>query len=131
MINMQGAGAAGGVGGALAAMLGAQLMPGAQMVLDALHFDERVAGSDFIVTGEGRIDAQTLMGKAPAVILQRALRLDIPVIAVGGTVVWCDELRKSPFKAIVPLVTDDTPLEEAMKPSVTRENLRRVAREVR
>ena len=129
--DMQGAGAAGGVGGALAAMLGAQLMPGAQMVLDALHFDERVAGSDFIVTGEGRIDAQTLMGKAPAAVLQRALRLDIPVIAVGGTVVWCDELRKSPFKAIVPLVTDDTPLEEAMKPSVTRENLRRVAKEVR
>lgn len=125
--DMPGAGAAGGVGGTLAAMLGARLLPGAQMVLDALHFEARVADCDYIFTGEGCIDAQTLMGKAPFTVLQRALRLDIPVVAVGGRVKWCDELRRSSFMAIVPLVTDDTPAEEAMRPCVARENVKRVA----
>lgn len=127
VIDMPGAGAAGGVGGALAAMFGARLMPGAQMVLDALCFDEKIVGCDCVFTGEGRVDAQTLMGKAPFAVLQRAMLLDIPVVAVGGMVEWCEELRRSSFKAIIPVVSDDTSLEEAMSPSVARENVRRIA----
>lgn len=127
VIDMPGAGAAGGVGGALAAMFGARLMPGAQMVLDALCFDEKIVGCDCVFTGEGRVDAQTLMGKAPFAVLQRAMLSDIPVVAVGGMVEWCEELRRSSFKAIIPVVSDDTSLEEAMSPSVARENVRRIA----
>lgn len=127
VVNVPGAGAAGGVGGALEAMLGAELRPGAMMVLDALRFNEVVADCDYVFTGEGCVDAQTLMGKAPAVILQRAVRLGVPVVAVGGIVEWCEQLRKSLFKAVYPLVVDKSSLDEAMRPHVTRENVRRVA----
>ena len=124
---MPGAGAAGGIGGSLAALLGARLVPGADMLLDAMHFDEAVSGSDYIFTGEGRIDAQTLMGKAPAAVMRRAVAAGIPIVAVGGTVEWCPRLRESAFCAIFPVLVDDTPIEEAMKPSVARRNVRRAA----
>ena len=124
---MPGAGAAGGIGGSLAALLRARLAPGADMLLDAMHFDVAVAGSDYIFTGEGRIDAQTLMGKAPAAVMRRAVAAGIPVVAVGGTVECCPRLRESAFSAIFPVLVDDTPIEEAMKPSVARRNVRRAA----
>ena len=78
-----GAGAAGGVGFA-ALLLGAELAPGIDLVLDLIGFDTVVAGADLVVTGEGSLDAQSLHGKAPVGVASRAARHGVPVVAVCG-----------------------------------------------
>jgi len=82
--DQRGAGAAGGVGWALLT-LGAEIKPGIEVVLDLVGFDEVVAGSDLVVTGEGRLDEQTLAGKAPAGVARRARRLGVPVLTLCGS----------------------------------------------
>ena len=77
-------GAAGGLAGGLWAHLGAELVPGADYVLDAIGFDEALAGAESVVTGEGRLDAQTLEGKAVAAVAARAGAAGIPCDAVTG-----------------------------------------------
>jgi len=83
--ELPGAGAAGGLGAALAS-LGAQLVPGAPAVLDLLGFDERLAGSDVVVTGEGRVDATTTQGKAPGEVAARAVAAGVRCVVFGGRV---------------------------------------------
>jgi glycerate kinase len=80
-----GAGAAGGVGFALLAILGARLRSGAELVLDASHFDERVRGAALCVTGEGRLDAQSVFGKASLTVARRASAAGVHVAAVVGS----------------------------------------------
>lgn len=125
--TMPGAGAAGGLGGGLVALLGAKLCKGIDAVLDTVHFDKLLKGCDLVVTGEGRIDRQTVMGKAPSGVLRRATEKGIPVIAIGGGVEPCKELDESGFSAIHSINTEGLPLSIAMQPEVTRENLRRMA----
>jgi len=84
--NLPGAGAAGGLGAGLAAFLGARLRPGAKFVLDLLDFDARLAETDLVVTGEGRLDGQTAFGKAPAEVARRAQRAGIPCVALAGSI---------------------------------------------
>jgi len=79
-----GAGAAGGVGFGAAAVLGAVLRPGADLVLDAIGLDALLAHADLVVTGEGALDEQTLRGKAPARVAAAARRAGVPVVAVAG-----------------------------------------------
>lgn len=81
-----GAGAAGGAGFGLMALLGARLRPGFDLVADLLGFDERLARADLVITGEGRLDAQTLRGKGPAGVASRARAAGIPVLAVAGRI---------------------------------------------
>jgi glycerate kinase len=77
-------GAAGGLAGGLWARYGATLLPGAPWVLDALDFDERIARAGAVVTGEGRLDAQTLEGKLVSEVARRARNAGVPVHAVVG-----------------------------------------------
>jgi glycerate kinase len=80
-----GAGAAGGVGFAALAVLGAQLRPGIDLLLDLLGFDRLVAGADLVVVGEGSLDEQSLRGKAPVGVARRARAAGVPaVVAVCG-----------------------------------------------
>jgi glycerate kinase len=79
-----GAGAAGGVGFAALAVLGAQLRPGVDLVLRLLGFAEQLPGSVLVVTGEGSLDAQTLAGKAPAGVARAVRGSGVPVVAVAG-----------------------------------------------
>ena len=79
-----GAGAAGGVGFALVAALGAELRPGIALLLDLLGFADRVAGVDLVVTGEGSLDVQSLRGKAPVGVAAAAGAAGVPVVAVCG-----------------------------------------------
>lgn len=79
-----GAGAAGGVGFAALALLGAELRPGIDLVLELVRFDEQLEGVDLVVTGEGSLDQQTLHGKAVAGVAARAAQREIPVVAVCG-----------------------------------------------
>ncbi len=85
LMHMPGAGAAGGAGGGLVALLGARLESGAALVCDALHLEEHLQGADLVIVGEGRMDAQTVYNKAPIVVAQRARKLGVPVIAVAGS----------------------------------------------
>ena len=80
-----GAGAAGGAGFALRAVLGAEIRSGAELVLEAARFDARVAHADLCVTGEGRIDGQSAFGKASVTVARHARRARVPVIAVVGS----------------------------------------------
>jgi len=84
--DMPGAGAAGGLGAGLAAFLGAELRSGIEIVLDAVEFDDVVAGADLVITGEGKIDAQTAYGKAIFGVLKRSKKAGVPVIALAGSV---------------------------------------------
>ncbi|HET6988693.1 MAG TPA: glycerate kinase [Kribbella sp.] len=79
-----GAGAAGGVGFAALALLGAGLRPGIDLVLDLVGFHEKLAGADLVITGEGALDEQTLHGKAVAGVAAAAASSGIPVVAVCG-----------------------------------------------
>ncbi|ONI73834.1 glycerate kinase [Kribbella sp. ALI-6-A] len=80
-----GAGAAGGVGFAALAVLGAKLAPGIELMLELVGFRDRLAGVDLVVTGEGALDEQTLRGKAVAGVAAAASAAGIPVVAVCGT----------------------------------------------
>ena len=79
-----GAGAAGGLGAGLIAFLGAELRPGIDVVMDAVRFDERLASSDAVVTGEGKLDGQSLRGKTVGGVVQRAKSSGVPVGVVCG-----------------------------------------------
>lgn len=120
--SMSGAGAAGGLGYAFVAFFGARLQRGVDMVLDAVGFDSIIEGADLVITGEGRIDAQTLTGKTPYGVLQRASRQNIPVIALAGSVALDDS---SGFTVIRQITPPDMQLSEAMLPAVASANLRR------
>ncbi|MGM9618276.1 MAG: glycerate kinase, partial [Oscillospiraceae bacterium] len=83
---LPGAGAAGGFGAGCAAFFGGQLRSGIETVLDQLRFDERLRGCDLVVTGEGRLDGQSLRGKVVAGVAKRAKRQGVPVAALVGAV---------------------------------------------
>lgn len=84
--NRPGAGAAGGLGAGLMAFLDAEPRPGVDVVLDAMRFRDRIADADLILTGEGRLDAQTRRGKAVAGVAQIGCEMGIPVIALAGRI---------------------------------------------
>lgn len=128
--QIAGAGAAGGLGGGFKALLGARLERGIDMVLNAMQFDRIIAGSDLVITGEGRIDRQTTMGKAPSGVLREATAQDIPTIAIGGAVQVCDELEHSGFAAVLPIVAGPVMLEVAMQREVAIANVRRTATQI-
>lgn len=84
--GLPGAGAAGGLGGGMAAFLGCRLEPGIEVVLDAVRFDERLHGADLVFSGEGRLDSQSLRGKVVAGVAGRCKRGGVPLIAVVGDI---------------------------------------------
>ncbi|TNF99407.1 MAG: glycerate kinase [Gammaproteobacteria bacterium] len=90
--DIPGSGAAGGLGGGLVAFLNAQLKPGAEVVLDLTDFEQKVSGADLILTAEGRLDEQTAYGKVPAVVAKRAQAMEIPCLAIAGSI--GDEMHK-------------------------------------
>jgi glycerate kinase len=83
--RMPGAGAAGGLGAGLTAFLGARLQPGVQIVSDLVRLEDRLRGCDLVITGEGRMDGQTVYGKTAAGVARAARRLGIPAIAICGS----------------------------------------------
>ena len=86
MSGMPGAGAAGGMGAGMAAFFGAELKMGIEVVLDAVRFEEIIAGADMILTGEGKIDGQSLRGKVVIGVARRARASGIPVVAIVGDI---------------------------------------------
>jgi len=84
--EVPGAGAAGGMGGGMLAFFGARLQMGITTVLDALAFEQKARGADFIFTGEGKLDTQSLRGKVVVGVARRAQKIGVPVIAVVGDI---------------------------------------------
>ncbi|WP_144509648.1 glycerate kinase [Bacillus sp. FJAT-22090] len=84
--NRSGAGAAGGLGGAFLAFFPVELKPGIEVVLEAIDFTKQIENADFIITGEGKSDRQTLSGKAPIGIANVAKKHGIPVVLLSGIV---------------------------------------------
>lgn len=83
--SLKGGGAAGGMGATLQGILGADISSGIDLVLNTLNFDEQVRGADLVITGEGRLDAQTSRGKGPAGVISRAHAHGCPSIALAGS----------------------------------------------
>lgn len=83
--DVPGAGAAGGTGAGLMAFLDARLVRGAPLVVQTAGLDEALKGADLVITGEGRIDAQTAFGKAPGEVARRAQAAGVPVLFLAGT----------------------------------------------
>jgi glycerate kinase len=84
--DLPGAGAAGGLGAGLVAFCNARLRPGAEVVLDLVELDRHLAGTDLVLTAEGRVDGQTRFGKAPGAVGVHARRAGVPCIAIAGGV---------------------------------------------
>ncbi len=108
MAHVPGAGAAGGIGYAALAVLGATARPGIELVLDMLNFETQLAGTDLVITGEGRLDDQSFQGKAPSGVLTAAARQGIPVVAVCGSSLLPTAPRYPDFDAVHAL-TDIAP----------------------
>ena len=121
----RGAGAAGGLGYAFLQFMDAKAKSGADILLETAGFDKIVDGADLIVTGEGSADEQTLMGKISGRVLKYGIRKRVPVMLIAGRVSGAEALLHAGFtyvKCITPL---GMPLEEAMRPAVAKENIRK------
>ena len=113
--NVPGAGAAGGLGAAVVAFLGAELRPGIEIVMEATHFADHLKDADLVITGEGKIDAQTLRGKTIMGVLRTAKSAGVPVLALAGAVEPEGYgLLDHGAIAVVPIVSEPMPLDEAL-----------------
>ena len=111
-----GAGAAGGLGAGAMGFLGAQLRPGIDAVMDFTRFKERLEGQNLVITGEGKIDQQTLHGKLIYGITQKAAVENVPVIALCGTLFASpDDVSAIGLKAAYSILNRPMSLEEALK----------------
>ena len=121
--NMPGAGAAGGLGYAFMQYLGAECKSGIELLLDIAKFDEKLHGAQLVITGEGSADSQTLMGKLPMGILQRAKQQDIPTMLIAGRIKNRQQLLDAGFSQVECINPSDLPLEEAMNPERAKSNI--------
>ena len=128
--QIPGAGAAGGMGGGMVALLNATITPGTKVVLDAIRFKERITGAKFIITGEGKSDRQTLMGKIPFGILEEANQQGIPTLLLSGSIEDVDDLNRAGFLGTFSTTPRPMSLAQAMIPDVARNNIRETARQI-
>lgn len=122
--NAPGAGAAGGLGFAFLRFLGGELKRGVELVLEETSFDSFARQTDIVVTGEGRLDAQTAMGKAPCGVAEHAKRYSKKVIAFAGCVTRdANILNSKGIDAFFPILRSVVTLDEALNKANAAENL--------
>jgi glycerate kinase len=122
--NFPGSGAAGGLGFGFLSFLNARLERGIDVVLNIIGFDAIIEGADLIITGEGRIDSQTLTGKTPSGVLRRAKIQGVPVMAIGGSVTLNPRTAiEAGFAGVYAVAPEGMPLETAMQPSIAADNI--------
>ena len=119
-----GAGAAGGLGYAFMQFLNGKMQSGAELLLKLLDFDNIIANADLIITGEGKSDSQTLMGKLPAIIMQHACRYHIPTLLISGQIEDHEHLMAAGFRAACGVTPADMPLHKAMMRDQAIANIR-------
>jgi glycerate 2-kinase len=115
LANLPGAGAAGGLGVGLMAFAGAQLKTGIEAILDTVGFDKMLGQADIVITGEGRIDGQSVFGKVPMGVAKRAKKYGKPTMAIVGSIgPGSESLYQHGLSSILSIVNGPMPLEEAM-----------------
>jgi glycerate kinase len=126
--NMPGAGAAGGLGYAFLQYMNAECRSGIDLLLDSIHFDDQLQDADLVITGEGSADRQTLMGKLPYGILQRAKKCGVPVTLIAGRIADEQILLNAGFSRVACINPPGIPFEIAMRPDTAKENIRKTVR---
>lgn len=129
VLELAGGGAAGGMGAGLYAFCGAQLRQGIEIVTDALKLDEQIADADLVITGEGRIDSQTIHGKVPVGVARIAKRYNKPVIGIAGSLTAdVGVVHEHGLDAVFSVIYTICTLEEALDNAA--ENVRMSARNI-
>lgn len=128
VLNIPGAGAAGGIGGTLGGVLGASMVQGIQKVLDISGLDSKLESCDIVITGEGRADAQTLRGKVPVGVLEYVRAHTVPVhrpkvILIAGQVSDRQQILNAGFDAVLQITPEGMPLSEALDPVTASANI--------
>ena len=128
VLNIPGAGAAGGIGGALGGVPGASMVQGIQKVLDISGLDSKLESCDIVITGEGRADAQTLRGKVPVGVLEYVRAHTVPVhrpkvILIAGQVSDRQQILNAGFDAVLQITPEGMPLSEALDPVTASANI--------
>jgi len=127
----EGAGAAGGLGFAFLSYLDANLKPGIELVLDAVDMEKSMEGAELVFTGEGRLDYQTAMGKAPVGIAKLAKKHGAKVIALAGAVIeGAEKCNENGIDAFFPILRRIVTLDEAMDPETAKQNMVKTAEQV-
>lgn len=127
--EIEGAGAAGGLGWSLLAFLHADLKRGIDIVLEAVDFENEVQDADLVITGEGRIDSQTIYGKTPIGVAKAAKSYDVPVIGIAGSISRdSDAVYQHGIDALFSIVPGSVPLEDAIEHAA--EYMERTARDI-
>lgn len=128
---LPGAGAAGGLGGGFVAFLDSILKPGIDIVLQHIELKKHLISADFVITGEGRIDFQSIMGKTPVGVSKLAKEVGIPVIALAGSVTDdAIETHNYGIGAIFSIINSPITLEEAMSKNMASKLVKKNAEEV-
>ncbi|KEY46154.1 glycerate kinase [Citrobacter amalonaticus] len=129
VMNAPGAGAAGGMGAALLGLLGADLKPGVEIVINALQLERQVADASLVITGEGRLDSQSICGKTPIGVARCAKRYQKPVIALAGGLTQDHQIvHEHGLDAVFSVLTRIATLPEALEDA--EYNLRISARNI-
>lgn len=129
--ELKGAGAAGGLGGGFSAFLNAELKPGVKIIFEHLKMEAHVKEADLVIIGEGRLDAQTSMGKAPSGIAKLASKHGIPVVALAGSVADdATSAHATGISAMFSIADGPMSLEEAMEPERARHLVKKTATQV-
>ncbi len=119
-----GSGAAGGLGFAFRSFLQGELKSGVSLILEETGFSEKMQGADLVITGEGRLDEQSAMGKAPIGVAKLAKEQGIPVIAFAGAVTeGAKACNQAGIDAYFPILREITTLEDAMEKETAKKNL--------
>lgn len=127
----EGAGAAGGLGFAFLSYLGADLQPGIELVLDAVEMEKSMEGADLVFTGEGRLDYQTAMGKAPVGIAKLAKKYGAKVVALAGAIIeGAEKCNENGIDAYFPIIRRIVTLDEAMDSETAKQNMTKTTEQV-
>lgn len=129
--DLAGAGAAGGLGGGLVAFLNAILKPGTEIILEEVGLAKYLDNADFVITGEGRIDFQSVMGKAPVGVSKMAKKYGIPVIGIAGCLADdADATHDYGIDSLFSIMNYPITLEDALKPENAKKFVTKNAEEI-
>lgn len=124
-----GAGAAGGMGAALKGFFKAQLLPGIDIIIAQTKLKDLIQDTNLVITGEGKIDGQSILGKAPIGIAKVAKEYNIPVIAIAGSLGFdVNKVRDYGINAVFSVITEPCSLEDALKDA--KKNIKLTAKNI-
>ena len=129
--EVPGAGAAGGLGFAFLSYLNGQLTPGVELIMQVTELEKEMTDADIVVTGEGRLDHQTAMGKAPVGVAKLGKKYGARTIAFAGSVTPdAEQCNDAGIDAYFPILREIVTLEQAMQPECAKRNLKATAKQV-